>query len=455
MTRLHTSLFWKLMSAFVAVVLVAVGVVALVARQTMTSEFHRLRQVERQTGASEQGHRLADYYAENGSWGGVSSLVAGDRRGPGQGGRGAGSPLRLADADGRVVLDTAGGQLGLYYSASELAQGEPIIVDGQQKGTLLMGGYGTASLSQSEQDFLERVQRALIIGAVVAIGTAVLLGFLLFRGITAPLRLLTKATTAVAGGDLTVQVPVRSEDEIGQLGQAFNQMTSDLAHADQLRRDMTADIAHELRTPLTVIQGNLEAILDGVYPADAEHLSPVLRKTQLLRRLVEDLRTLALADAGELTLHPSEMDLAGLVERVVKDFAVQAQAAGVEMTSQIPPGSSAVMADASRVEQVLGVLLDNALRHTPMGGRIRVHLRSTNGEVWLSVRDTGDGIPPEALPHVFERFYMSTSPRPGGSGLGLAIAHAIVTAHGGRIWANSDGVAGRGTTMTFALKQVV
>lgn len=451
MIWLRTSLFWKLMLAFMAVVLVAVGVVALVARQTTTSEFRRLRQGESQTGARAQGPRLAAYYAENGSWDGVSPSVVADRRGSGQGGGGGGPPLRLADADGRVVLDTTGGQVGQYLSASELAQAEPIVVDGQQVGVLLVGGYGTASLSQAEQDFLERVQRALTIGATAAIGAALLLGLLLFRGITAPLRRLTQATIAVAEGDLSVQVPVQSADEIGQLGQAFNVMTADLAHADQLRRDMTADIAHELRTPLTVIQGNLEAILDGVYPADAEHLEPVLRKTHLLRRLVEDLRMLALADAGELTLHLSEMDLVGLVRRVVKGFEAQAQAAGVELTSQIPPGLPTVQADASRVEQVLGVLLDNALRHTPGGGQISVYLRPMNGEVWLSVRDTGEGIPPEALPRVFERFYQSTSPRPGGSGLGLAIAHAIVTAHGGRIWA--DSTPGRGTTMTLALVQ--
>ncbi len=447
MTRLRISLFWKLMLAFMAVVLVAVGVVALVARQTTSSEFHRLRQGESQTGASGQGPRLAAYYAENGSWDGVSPSVATDGRGQGQGGRGSGPPLRLADADGRMVLDTTGGQVGQYLSASELAQGKAIVVDGQQVGTLLMSGYGAASLSQAEQDFLERVQKALTIGAAAAIGAALLLGFLLFRGITAPLRRLAQATVAVAGGDLSVQVPVQSGDEIGQLGQAFNLMTSDLAHADQLRRDMTADIAHELRTPLTVIQGNLEAILDGVYPANAEHLEPVLHKTHLLRRLVEDLRTLALADAGELTLHVSEMDLAGLVRRVVKGFEVQAQAASIELTSQISPGLPTIKADASRVEQVLGVLLDNALRHTPGGGQINVYLRPMNGEVWLSVRDTGKGIPPEALPRVFERFYQSASPRPGGSGLGLAIAHAIVTAHGGRIWA--DSAPGRGTTMTL------
>jgi len=449
--RLRTSLFWKLMLAFMAVVLVAVGSVALIARQTTTSEFRRLRQGEGQTDESDLSRRLAAFYAETGSWDGASSLLD-EGRGQGRGGRGA-PPLRLADADGWVILNTVDNQLGQRLSDAELDQGEPIIVNGRRVGTLLVGGRGSAALSQTEQDFLERVQTALIIGALVAIGVALLIGTVLFRGITAPLRRLTGATVAVAAGDLSAQVPVPEGgvDEIGRLGLAFNRMTTDLARADQLRRDMTADIAHELRTPLTVIQGNLEAILDGVYPADAEHLEPVLMKTQLLRRLVEDLRTLALADAGELVLHPTPLDLGQLIRQTVKDFKVQAVATGVQLTSQIVTEMPATTADATRIEQVLGILLDNALRHTPTGGQISVNLRQVAGEIWLSVIDTGEGIPHQDLPHVFERFYRAAmgSPRPGGSGLGLTIAKAIITAHGGRIWAEST--AGQGTTITFAL----
>ena len=451
MRRLRTSLFWKLMLAFMAVVLVAVGSVALIARQTTTSEFRRLRQGEGQTDESDLSRRLAALYAANGSWDGASSLID-EGRGQGRGGRGA-PPLRLVDADGWVILNTVDNQLGQHLSEAELNQGEPIMVDGQRVGTLLVGGRGSAALSQAEQDFLKRVQTALIIGALVAIGVALLVGTVLFRGITAPLRRLTQATEAVAEGDLSAQVPVPEGvgDEIGRLGLAFNRMTTDLARADQLRRDMTADIAHELRTPLTVMQGNLEAILDAVYPADAEHLEPVLMKTQLLRRLVEDLRTLALADAGELVLYPTRLDLGQLIRQTVKDFKVQAVATGVQLTSQIATEMPATTADATRIEQVLGILLDNALRHTPTGGQISVNLRQAGGEIWLSVIDTGEGIPPQDLPHVFERFYRAAmgSPRPGGSGLGLAIAKAIITAHGGRIWAEST--AGQGTTITFAL----
>jgi two-component system OmpR family sensor kinase/two-component system sensor histidine kinase BaeS len=454
---LRTSLFWKLMLAFSLVVLVAVGSVAFIASQTTSSEFHRLRQGEGSSGSSDLGQRLAGFYEANGSWEGVSELFdtrSGQGRGGGSSGGGRGGPpVRLADADGRVILNTVDGQVGYTLSENEQAQGDPIIVDDDRVGTLLQGGLGSASLSQADQEFLDRVQRALILGALIAIGVATVLGFFLFRGIIAPLRRLTQATEKVASGDLSVRVPLPAEngDEISQLGSAFNHMTADLARADQLRRDMTADIAHELRTPITVIQGNLEAILDGIYPSDREHLEPVLRKTQLLRRLVEDLRTLALADAGELTLQRTLTDLGGLIQDTVQGFGATARLAQVALAVQVPEHLARVRADGARIEQVLGILLDNALRHTPAGGRIIIAGQIQDQKCRISVRDTGEGIPPDALPHVFERFYRSPSERAraSGTGLGLAIARAIIEAHGGRIWAESP--PGQGTVITFAL----
>lgn len=449
MKRLRTSLFWKLMLAFIVVVLVAVGSVAIIARHTTASEYQRLRQNTGQNSASDLGRVLSTFYAQYGAWDGVSLTLSGGR---GQGGRG-GPPLRLADSGGTLVIDTVNNEPGRKLSAAELAAGEPIMVAGQQVGTLLVGGRGAVPLSQAEQDFLDRVQAALAIGAIIAILVALALGFLLFRGITAPLRRLTNATEAVSEGDLAVQVPISRgpSDEIDQLSRAFNQMTADLDRADRLRRDMTADIAHELRTPLTVIQGNLEAILDGIYPADAEHLEPILSKAHLLRHLVEDLRTLALADADELALHPSKMDIGHLVQRTVQGFEASAKDKGVELHSDIPQGLHPVTADASRMEQVLGILLDNAVRHTPSGGSISVALRQMNDETQLSVRDTGEGIPTAALPHIFERFYhlQPDAGQDGRSGLGLAIAQAIVSAHGGQIWADSE--TGHGTTVTLVL----
>lgn len=449
MNRLRTSLFWKLMAAFLLVVLVAVGSVAVIARQTTASEYQRLRQSTGQSSATGVSGTLADYYAQYGTWDGVSSVLGGGR---GQGGRG-GPPLQLAGPDGVLIVDTVNNEPGRTLSTAELAAGEPILVGGQQVGTLLVGGRGATPLSQSEQNFLDRVDMALITGAIVAIVVALGLGFLLFTGITAPLRRLINATETVAEGDLTAQVPVpnRPGDEIDQLSRAFNQMTADLTKADRLRRDMTADIAHELRTPLTVIQGNLEAILDGIYPADAEHLAPILSKAQLLNHLVEDLRTLALADAGELALHPNSMDIGHLVKRTVRDFEASAKDKDVELDSEIPLGLRSITADASRLEQVLGILLDNALRHTPSGGKVCVTLSQDDDETQLSVSDTGEGIPSTELPHVFERFYrlQPDGGSDGRSGLGLAIAKAIVGAHGGHIWAESE--IDQGTTVTLVI----
>ncbi|RMF31362.1 MAG: HAMP domain-containing protein, partial [Chloroflexi bacterium] len=317
----------------------------------------------------------------------------------------------------------------------------------------LVGAASSANALESQ--FLTRVRRGLIVGGAAALLVALGLGFLLFRQITAPLGRLAAAADQIATGNLDVRVKAAGQDELGRVADAFNRMVISLAQAERLRRDMTADIAHELRTPLTVIQGNLEAVLDGIYPADTQHLGPVLDKVRLLIRLVEDLRTLSLAEAGELPLHRQPTDLVALARRVVAGFRASAAEKGVaiEVTAAaLPP----VSVDAGRIEQVLGNLLDNAVRHTPAGGRVTLSLRQDDREphrrIRVAVTDTGPGIPPEALPHIFERFYRAErdrARRSGGTGLGLAIVKGIVEAHGGQVWAES--AKGRGTTIGFWL----
>jgi signal transduction histidine kinase len=292
---------------------------------------------------------------------------------------------------------------------------------------------------------------------------------------TAPLRRLTAAAEAVAQGDLSQRVPPGPDDEIGSLGNAFNRMAGSLEQAEDLRRHMVADIAHELRTPLSVIQAQVEAIQDGVFPADAEHIQPIHEETLLLKRLVDDLRTLALADAGQLALTPMPVDLDELARRAVSRFEPQATEKGVVLTADSSPALPTANLDPQRMDQVLGILLDNALRHTPPGGRIRLSVgpspltpgppllspkfgRGERGQgEWgeggwlrLSVADSGPGIPPDDLPHVFDRFWRGEKSRSragGGSGLGLAIAKQLVEAHGGRIHAES--AAGQGATFVI------
>jgi signal transduction histidine kinase len=239
-------------------------------------------------------------------------------------------------------------------------------------------------------------------------------------------------------------VRTHGSDELAQLGQSFNQMAESLQNAEGSRRALTADIAHELRTPLAVQRAHLEALQDGVYPLTAENLDPVLAQNQLLTRLVDDLRTLALAESGQLSLIRAPVDFAALAQRVVERFQPQAEARQIKLqmvAEGLPSGRSALLEiDSARMEQILGNLLANALRYTPEGGEVQVHLEWSPKAARISVCDNGPGIPSEALPHIFERFYRADKSRTrseGGTGLGLAIARQLAEAHGGTLTAEN------------------
>jgi two-component system OmpR family sensor kinase/two-component system sensor histidine kinase BaeS len=275
-----------------------------------------------------------------------------------------------------------------------------------------------------------------------------------------PLADLTAATRAVAAGDLSVRVPVGHHGEVRELAIAFNAMTEELARADDLRRNLTADVAHELRTPLSAIRGKLEGVLDGVYPSTPEHLSPILEEIKLLTRLVEDLRLLSLAEAGQLSLEKQATDVGALLRDAQVNFSPQAADRDVTLALDLPTELPEVMADRRRIGQVLGNLLTNALRHTPAGGRVTLSAVVSEGMIRVTVADTGLGIPPEDVPYIFERFWRGEKSRSragGGAGLGLAIAKHLVQAHGGEIGVESPstglkiGEVGEGTTFYFTL----
>ena len=290
---------------------------------------------------------------------------------------------------------------------------------------------------------------------LAALMVALLIGGLLFRSIIAPLRGLTTASQAIADGDLSVRAPVRGRDEVAQLAVSFNRMAESLDRAEEARRNQTADIAHELRTPLTVLQGTLEAMLDGVYPTDRENIWASLAQVQMLNRMVEDLRLLALADAGQLQLQASTLDLERFLRETVEGYQAQARERGVALALETSPTLSPVLADRERLAQVVGNLLSNGLRYVPRGGHIAVRATGGRGEVAVSVADDGPGVPEEDLPHLFERFWRGDPARrraSGGSGLGLAIVRRIVEAHGGRTWA--EPTPGGGLTITFTLPTV-
>jgi len=273
---------------------------------------------------------------------------------------------------------------------------------------------------------------------LVAVGTGAA------RRMTRPMDSLIDAAGRIETGDYSVQVPESGPRDLRSVARAFNQMSARLKSSDEQRRGFLAELAHEFRTPLTVIRGQAEAIADGVYPGDAAHLSPILDATQTLDRLVEDLRTLVLTDAGNLVLRKEPTDLGALAADTVESFSTQAEAVHVTLSSEVAEGSlTQVDVDPARIRSVLGNLLSNAIRHTPPGGSIRVAAGGSADQVFVTVSDTGEGIPPDLLPRIFDRFVKGASSP--GSGLGLAIARDIVAAHGGRL--EVQRTSGIGTTM--------
>ncbi len=448
------SLTTKLTLAFLIVSLTVAALAAFFAWRATNREFQtfvvdRIR--------DEFITKVSAYYREHGSWLGIGRQFP-PLPPPSQAqSQGPNMPkpvpisFALVDQNGIVVLPSGPYRPHDRVPASVRSEGTPIEIDGQIVGTVLMTGK-VPELDSVEQRYLKRTNQALLLAALSATMIALLLGVLLARSLTRPLRELTTAARAVARGDLEQQVAVRSRDELGELTEAFNQMSTDLARATQSRRQMTADIAHDLRTPLTVIGGYLESMRDGVLQPTPDRLEMMQTEVHHLQRLVEDLRTLSLADAGELTLHKHEITPEILLMRVADTYQLPAEKLGVALQARITPDLPLVRVDEERMVQVLGNLVSNALRYTPNGGQITLEARRGDDSVLLSVQDTGIGITSEDLSRIFERFYRADQARQqseGESGLGLSIARSIIEAHGGTIAVESE--MGRGTKFTISL----
>jgi signal transduction histidine kinase len=291
--------------------------------------------------------------------------------------------------------------------------------------------------------------RRVAFGLLIVLAVGLLIAGRAFRRFAAPLGDVMEAAGAVADGNYGVRVVERGHPDVRRLAQAFNEMASRLQAHEATRRGLLADLAHELKTPLAVVQGTLEGLLDGVYPRDDAQLAALLEETRVLSTLIEDLRTLALAETGALALHRESVDPCVLLHDVVTAFQPKGTTAGITLTTACAPSVPSVEIDPVRIRQVLANLLTNAIQHTPPGGSVHVACAEAlaPGEVAFSVADTGVGIAPEDLPHVFDRFYKSKDSR--GSGLGLAIAKQLVVAHGGTIELTSE--PGQGTTVRFTL----
>jgi signal transduction histidine kinase len=279
-----------------------------------------------------------------------------------------------------------------------------------------------------------------------------LIGFLLAQRFINPLADVIAAARAVADGTLSTRVPVRGPGDLRALTDSFNHMADALERSDRERRAMLTDIAHELRTPLTVMRGRLEGIVDGVYPADVAHIAPVLEETYTLERLVDDLRTLTLAEARQLHFDLRPVDLGELAERAASLFDAEAQEKRVALAVKIEAGLECVSADPQRLAQVIGNLLSNALRYAPEGGRIELLVRRVTDGVELCVADDGPGVPEADLPRIFDRFWRGDKARTratGGAGLGLAIARQLVEAQGGALSAHNNSAGGLSVSLVL------
>ena len=281
------------------------------------------------------------------------------------------------------------------------------------------------------------------------------IGSFTFRRFGRPMTNIFSAIDSISGGDLSVRVPEHYPRQFGQLARRFNHMVSELERAESQRRNLTADVAHELRTPLHIIQGNLEGILDGVYQPTSEHINNTLDETKLLARLVNDLQTLSLAEAEQLPLHPTRFLLADLMEDLTSSFSSQAAALGISLQSHITDPSREITADYDRLNQVLSNLISNAIRHTPQNGTITIKTETTEKGIRISLQDTGEGIPAEDIPFIFDRFWRADKSRTrestSHSGLGLAIAKQLIHAHHGTIEVQSK--IGEGTTFIIELPE--
>jgi signal transduction histidine kinase len=454
------SLYWKLTLAFMLVAFTTAALVALFIRLTSANRLVQLV-IEQQRSSLQQ--TLQSYYAANGSWEGVAqnwsqiqSLVLPTPAAPppdhppqdnhppdGQDRR---NFLGLADAQGVVIVSVDPKYpAGASLPASVLQAGTPVSVDGQQVGTILTASE-PPGLNPQEAQFLQRTNEALIFAMLGALLVALAIGILLARTLTRPLQALTRAAQNITQGQLEQEVRVGANDEIGQLAVAFNRMSQEVARVNQLRRQMTADIAHDLRTPLTVISGYVESMRDGDLKPTPERFALIYSEIERLQNLVGDLRMLSMADAGELSLNPQSLSPKNLLERAATLFRHQAEGQEVSIQVEASDELPSIGVDEARMIQVLGNLISNALRYTLSGGTIILAAQSFGDEVEIDVEDTGVGIPEEELPYIFNRFHRGDKSRhteTGETGLGLAIVKALVEAHGGNVTAESK--PGEGT----------
>ena len=410
-------LWVRLSLGFLLLTWAVLGVVALVVYNSVQASFREyVSERDAALFGSPLIEDLVNYYRTAGSWAGVDALL--DQPGRGRGAGGRGPQAYIATPDGVIVAATDATWVGQPLAAIGASRTTPLLLDGQSIGLLGQQTPGEQALGAAERRFVEQVNQGLLLAGVVTTVLALALGVLLAFSLTRPLRLLAARLSGWTTATLGEEAPVEGSAEVRQLATEFNAMSQRLAKAEQVRQQMAADVAHELRTPVTVLRGHLEAMMDGVYPLDVEHVAVAYEQTLHLSRLVEDLRLLTQAEAGRLPLKFAQLAPGELVQSAVARFAPLAQDAGVTLIGESDAALPSIQADRARLLQVFDNLLTNA------GKQVR-----------FIVANTGE-IDADTAAHLFDRFWRADDARSrdaGGSGLGLAITQQIVRLHHGEI----------------------
>jgi len=345
------------------------------------------------------------------------------------------------------------GVVSLFFAAQLVAPSALASHAKRMRQMLDLVGGSEALVEDLNESFAVAVNQILLIAAAAALLTAVLVSTFVTRRLVRPIQRMRDASRRIAAGEYEERVEVPGEDELGALARSFNQMARTLAETEERRRQLVGDVAHELRTPLANIRSVMEGLVDGVLPRDPATFHQVEREVSRLQRLVQDLEDLSRAEAGQMLLEREHVDPSRFIEEAATRLRPQYEDKEVALAIDLPEQLPVVAVDTWRMTQVMLNLLGNALQYTPQGGRVMVTAGREEGQLVLSVSDTGLGIDPEDLPHLFDRFYRADKSRSragGGSGIGLTIARHLVEAHGGRLWAESAG-PGHGSTFTFTL----
>ncbi|MBI4282528.1 MAG: HAMP domain-containing protein [Chloroflexi bacterium] len=454
MARWFFSLQFRLIAAFALVLALALMSVSMYVSFTARQATERFQQEVEEVRAARMEQMVNQYYAARRGWGGLQAAVE-------QASSLYGWRIVVRDTEGRILADShqsLGTEGMMTMPGMSMMRGSRqfrVLSSGREVGSVVVApSVALQEVPEPSVSILaSALNRSLLWTGLAAGAGGILLVSLLSRRVLAPVRDLGLAARLLGQGDLSQRVSNQGRDEIAQLGRTFNSMAEGLEKAEQQRRSLMADVAHELRTPLSNIQGYLEAVRDGLLQPDAETIDTIYQQVLHLARLVEDLRLLALAEAGALRLDREPDSLDEVLHRSVEAVRPRAEARGVSLSLDVPDGFPLVTMDRTRIAQVLGNLLENAITHTPQDGRVAVLAEVIGRSVArVTVADTGVGIPPEELPRVFERFYRvdhSRTRATGGAGLGLTIAKQLVEAHGGTIRAESE--PGKGSRFIFEL----